>query len=140
MGWIKNIFGLKDKVQPTSVNDENFEEEVLNSKVPVLLDVWSPTCAPCDKLAPIIVNLATKFQGRLKVGEINGAEAPKVMSSYKIRGTPTVIYFSKGEEVERVVGFRGSLYHTDFIEKELLPSLAEEGVGEDTEAHAATAS
>jgi thioredoxin 1 len=121
MGWLATIFGITDKVQPVSINDSNFEEEVLRSNLPVLLDVWTPTCVHCHKLEPIIMSLATKYQGKLKVAEINGAEAPRAMTSLSVRGTPTVIYFFKGEEVERIVGFKGSLYHQEYIEKELLP-------------------
>jgi thioredoxin 1 len=124
MGWIGKLFGVKEKVQPTHVDDESFRREVLESDLPVLLDVWTPTCTHCDKLVPIVLNLASRYTGRLKVAEINGAEAPAVMASLGIRGTPTVIYFADGREVERVVGFRGSLYHIDFIENELLPGLA----------------
>ena len=123
MGWIRKLFAMKDKVQPLTVNDENFKAEVLDSEIPVLLDIWTPSCVHCDRLVPIVVGLATKYQGKLKVAEINGAEAPQVMSSLKVRGTPTVIYFVEGREFERVVGFRGSLYHQDLIENELLPSV-----------------
>lgn len=122
MGWIRKLFNIKDKVQPITVDDDNFEEEILKSDVPVLLDVWTPSCVHCDRLVPIIVGLATRYQGKLKVAEINGAEAPIAMSSLKVRGTPTVVYFVEGREFERVVGFRGSLYHQDLIENELLPS------------------
>ncbi len=124
MGWFKKLLGMGEKVQPVSIDDDNFEDEVLGSELPVLLDVWTPTCVHCHKLEPIIMNLATKFKGRLKVAEVNGAEATRTMSALRVRGTPTVVYFFDGREVERVVGFRGSLYHLDFIEKELLP-LAE---------------
>ena len=123
MGWIRKLFALKDKVQPLTVNDENFKAEVLDSEIPVLLDIWTPSCVHCDRLVPIVVGLATKYQGKLKVAEINGAEAPQVMSSLKVRSTPTVIYFVDGREFERVIGFRGSLYHQDLIENELLPSV-----------------
>lgn len=123
MGWIRKLFAMKDKVQPLTVNDENFKAEVLDSEIPVLLDIWTPSCVHCDRLVPIVVGLATKYQGKLKVAEINGAEAPQIMSSLKVRGTPTVIYFAEGREFERVVGFRGSLYHQDLIENELLPSV-----------------
>ena len=123
MGWLKKIFGIKDKVMPTSINDSNFKKEVIQSDLPVLLDVWTPNCPHCDRLAPIVVNLATKYQGRLKVAEINGADSPRTMSRLGVRGTPTVIYFIDGHEVERVVGFRGSLYHTDIIENDILPAV-----------------
>ena len=125
MGWIRNLFNVKEKVEPLSIDDENFEEEILGSDLPVLLDVWTPTCTHCDKLVPVIVGLANRYRGRLKVGEINGAEAPQAMAKLKVRGTPTVVYFHQGREVERIVGFRGSLYHQDFIENELLPLVEE---------------
>lgn len=123
MSWIKKLFGVRNKVQPVSINDDNYESEILDSELPVLLDVWTPTCTHCHKLVPIIMNLATQYQDQLKVAEVNGAEAPTVMSRLGVRGTPTVVYFHKGKEVERVVGFRGSLYHQDFIENELLPTI-----------------
>ena len=121
MGWLGNLFG-KNKVQPTSVDDDNFEAEVLRSEVPVLLDVWTPTCVHCHKLEPIIMDLASRFAGRLKVAEVNGAVATKTMARLRVRGTPTVLYFLDGREFERVVGFRGSLYHQQLIEDELLPA------------------
>lgn len=121
MGWLKQMFGIHDKVQPITVTDDNFGEEVLRSELPVLLDVWTPTCIHCHKLVPIVVNLATRYQGKLKVAEVNGEEAPNTMAALQIRGTPTVVYFNQGQEVDRVVGFRGSLYHQDLIENEILP-------------------
>lgn len=127
MGWLRKLFKIKKKVQPLTVNDENFETEVLGSDLPVLLDVWTPTCVHCDRLVPVVIGLATRYQGTLKVAEINGAESPRTMASLGIRGTPTVIYFHKGREVERVVGFRGSLYHQDFIENELLAEIGADG-------------
>lgn len=121
MGWLSKIFKTKEKIQPLSVNDENFDQEVLKSEIPVLLDIWTPTCVHCHKLEPIIMSLANKYSGRLKVTEMNGADSPQTMSQLKVRGTPTVIYFLNGEEHERIIGFKGSLYHSDYIEKELLP-------------------
>jgi thioredoxin 1 len=126
MGWLKNLLGGQEKVQPLSINDSNFRDEVLNSPVPVLLDVWTPTCVHCHRLEPIIMGLAQRYRGRLKVTEVNGEEAPRVMQSLGVRGTPTVVYFDQGREVERVTGFRGSLYHQDIIENELLPATNEE--------------
>ena len=126
MGWLRDLFKGKDKIQPLSVNDENFKSEILESDLPVLLDVWTPTCVHCHKLVPIVMDLAKKYEGQLKVAEVNGAESPKTMSSLKVRGTPTVVYFHEGREVERIQGFRGSLYHRDFIDNELLPMVKEE--------------
>ena len=124
MGWIRDLFKRTEKVQPLSIDDDNFREEIIESDLPVLLDVWTPTCVHCHKLVPIVINIASKYRGELKVAEVNGAEAPKTMAALKVRGTPTVVYFHEGREVERVVGFRGSLYHMDYIENELLPMVA----------------
>lgn len=120
MSWLSKIFGKGEKLKPISVDDESFESEILRSDVPVLLDVWGPNCAPCQKLAPIIVDIATDYDGRLKVAEMNAAAAPRTMGRLGIRGTPTVVYFDRGREVDRVVGFRGSLYHRDIIDNDIL--------------------
>jgi thioredoxin 1 len=117
MGWIKKILGISETphVQPVSVNDDNFAAEVRKSEIPVLLDVWGPSCAPCKQLEPIIMNLASKYEGRVKVCEMNAAASPRTMAKLGVRGTPTVIYFNKANEVERVVGFRGQRYHEDTL-------------------------
>jgi len=120
MGWLQEIFGATPKVWPTSVNDTNFQREVLESDVPVLVDFWGESCAPCKALEPVIVDLATDYAGRLKVCEVNAAAAPETCAKYGISGTPTVLYFKKGRQVDRIVGFRGSLYHRELIDKELL--------------------
>ncbi len=125
MGFFQKLFGSsKPKAWPVHVDDENFGAEVARSPLPVLLDVWGPGCAPCKQLEPIVVQLATRYQGRVKVAEINAATAPRTMRKLGVRGTPTVVYFKGGREVERVVGFRGELYHADFIDHELLADAA----------------
>lgn len=129
MNFLSKLFGPKEpEVWPVHVDDENFKAEVLRSSEPVMLDVWGPGCAPCKQLEPIVIRFAKRYQGRLKVAEINAAAAPKTMSRLGVMGTPTVIYFRDGHEVERVVGFKGELYHSEFIEQELLEP-APEGTG-----------
>ncbi len=126
MGFFSKLFGPKQpEVWPVHVDDTNFKDEVSRSPIPVLLDVWGPNCAPCKQMEPIVIKLATKYQGRVKVAEINAAAAPKTMSRLSVMGTPTIVYFKGGHEVERVVGFRGELYHSQFIEEELLDPPAE---------------
>lgn len=125
MGWFKNIFVGQEKVVPLSVTDANFEAEIIRSDMPVLLDVWSDGCMPCKQLEPIVMNLAQRYKGRVKVAEAHPSRAPQTLARLGIRGTPTVVYFAGGREVERVVGFRGSLYHSDFIDNELLAGKAE---------------
>jgi thioredoxin 1 len=121
MGILSKLFGPKaPTVLPVHVDDSNFNSEVRQSSIPVLLDVWSPLCAPCRQLEPVIIRLATRYQGQVKVAEINASTAPRTMKKLFVSATPTVIYFKKGQELERVEGFRGELYHRDFIDNELL--------------------
>jgi thioredoxin 1 len=121
MGFFAKLFGpAEPKVWPVHVDDNNFAAEVRRSSLPVLLDVWGPMCAPCKQMEPIIFRLAKQYQGRVKVAEINAAAAPLTMQRLFVRGTPTVIYFKNGQEVERIVGLRGEHYHQSFIDNELL--------------------
>ncbi|MFH1438553.1 MAG: thioredoxin domain-containing protein [Pseudomonadota bacterium] len=120
MGFLSKLFEEKKKVQPVSVNDENFRQEVLESELPVMLDVWGPSCAHCTRLEPIILRLAAKYEGKVKVAEMNAGSAPMTSGSLGVRGTPTVIYFKDGKIIERVSGFRGELYHMEIIETEFL--------------------
>ncbi|MFW6066991.1 MAG: thioredoxin family protein [Myxococcota bacterium] len=117
MGWVKRLMGLEQGPMPVTVHDGNFDQEVLGSDLPVLLDVWSSTCAPCRKLEPIIVDLARAYDGRVKVCEMGVENGPRSAARLGVRGTPTVVYLRGGEEVERIVGFRGSLYHEQSIEE-----------------------
>ncbi|MEY3014033.1 MAG: thioredoxin [Pseudomonadota bacterium] len=122
MGWLQKLLIGKSKVMPVHVDDSNFEAEILRSEVPVMIDFWSPTCGPCKMLEPIVVDLATEFDGRIKVVEVDISRAPRVAGRFGVMATPTVLYLDKGREVERVVGFRGSLYHREIIESDLLPA------------------
>lgn len=116
MGWLRKLMGLETGPMPVSINDDNFEQEVLASELPVVLDVWSSTCAPCKKLEPIIVDLTRTYAGRVKVCELGVETGMRAAAHLGVRGTPTVLYMHGGRELERVVGFRGSLYHEQTIE------------------------
>ncbi len=126
MGFFSKLFGPKEpEVWPVHVDDENFKAEISRSTQPVVLDVWGPGCAPCKQLEPIVLRMARKYRGRVKVAELNAAEAPRAARKLGVQGTPTVIYFRGGREVERAVGFRGELYHQEVIEKALLAAPQE---------------
>lgn len=86
------------------VKDANFEQEVLKSDQPVLVDFWAPWCAPCRMLAPTVDAVAEKYQGRAKVVKLNVDENVESSSRYGIKGIPTLILFRGGKEVDRVVG------------------------------------
>ena len=86
------------------VSDRNFQEEVLESIIPVLVDFWAPWCMPCRMLAPIIEKLAEENVGKLKVCKLNTDENQNIAAQYGIQGIPTLIVFKKGKEVGRTVG------------------------------------
>lgn len=117
MGILSKIFGLTPAKPPLHIDDSNFEDEVLRSGVPVIVDVWGPSCAPCKQLEPVIQSLAGTYDGRVKVCEMGTHFAPRATGMLRVTGTPTVLYFDKGKEKERVVGVRGSLYHEQTVEE-----------------------
>lgn len=121
MSLLEKIFGKK-KVMPVSLNDENFEAAILQHKGVALVDVWSDGCAPCKQLESVIIQLATDYDGRVKVGELHVAKGMRVAGGFQVRGTPTVLYFRDGRLVDRVVGFRGSLYHREILDELLAAS------------------
>lgn len=86
------------------ITDGNFESEVANSSVPVLLDFWAAWCAPCRMLAPTVEAIAKDYDGKAKVGKLNVDENNEISAKYGIKGIPTLILFKNGVEQERVVG------------------------------------
>ncbi|MCK5082630.1 MAG: thioredoxin [Candidatus Omnitrophica bacterium] len=86
------------------LNDANFEQEILKSDLPCLVDFWAPWCGPCRMVGPIVEEIAKEYQGKLKVGKVNVDEAPKVASQYGIMSIPTLSVFKNGERIDTVVG------------------------------------
>lgn len=86
------------------LNASNFEEEVLNSKEPVLVDFFATWCGPCKMIAPFIAQLAEKYEGRMKVCKANVDEVPDIASSYGVSSIPTLIIFKDGEVVAQRIG------------------------------------
>lgn len=83
---------------------QNFEKEVLNSDIPVFVDFYADWCGPCKMMAPIVEQLAKKYDGRLKVGKCNIDEENQLAVQYNVMSIPTMIIFIKGEKKEIVVG------------------------------------
>lgn len=103
--------------KPIVVTDSNFEEKVLKSSLPALVDFWAPWCGPCRVVSPAVEELATDYDGRLYVAQCNVDENPSIPSKYGIRGIPTLIVFKNGQEVDRVVGAVPKAKIEEFINK-----------------------
>jgi len=87
------------------INEENFQSEVLESKLPVLVDFWSPWCGHCTQLSPVIDELAADMAGKVKVVKISADENKALAKQYSIMSLPTMILFKNGEKVEKLLGF-----------------------------------
>ena len=90
----------------TEVTDTSFQQEVLDSEVPVLVDFWAPWCGPCRMVAPIIESLAQKMNSKFKFTKLNTDENMRTAQDFGIMGIPTLLVFKGGKEAERIVGFR----------------------------------
>jgi thioredoxin 1 len=86
------------------VSDDNFEEEVLKSPLPVLIDFWAPWCGPCKAIAPIVDELAGEYNGKLKIVKMNVDDNPRTPARYGVRGIPNLILFKDGEVQQQIVG------------------------------------
>jgi len=86
------------------LTDDNFDEEVLKSTIPVLVDFWAEWCAPCLMIAPTVEEIAREYEGKLKVGKLNVDEGHGSASRYGIRGIPSLLLFKGGQVVDRIVG------------------------------------
>jgi thioredoxin 1 len=101
------------------VNDANFETEVLQSNLPVLVDFWAEWCAPCRAMTPIVESVATKFAGTAKVVKVNVDDNQSVTQRFGIKGIPTLIVFKGGKEAERLVGATNEQSVSRIIEEQL---------------------
>lgn len=98
------------------VNDDNFEEEVINSTTPVLVDFWAAWCGPCKMIAPVLEELADDYQGKLKICKLDVDANPETAPKYNVKGIPTLIIFKAGNAEARKVGALSKSQLSAFID------------------------
>jgi len=103
------------------VNDGNFDQEVLSSELPVLVDFWAVWCGPCKAIAPIVDTVATAYAGKLKVAKVNVDQNGATPSRYGIRGIPALLFFKGGKVADQIVGY----VPQDVIEEKIQKLLAQ---------------
>jgi len=103
---LQNSILIKETFMSSEITltEANFDTEVLQSKLPVLVDFWAEWCGPCRMLSPTIDELATEFSGKAKVGKVNVDQNQMIAERYGIRSIPTLILFKNGEIIEQIVG------------------------------------
>ena len=91
-------------MKPLELTDANFQQEVLDSDKPVLVDFWAVWCGPCRMIAPVVEEIAKEYEGQLKVGKLDVDHNPEVSMKYGIRSIPTLMVFKGGKVVEQIIG------------------------------------
>ena len=86
------------------ITEANFTDEVLNAKLPVLVDLWASWCGPCKMIEPTIAEIAKKYAGKLKVGKLNVDESPQLATNFGVRSIPTLLFFVNGKVKDQIVG------------------------------------
>ncbi|MAX26411.1 MAG: thioredoxin [Phycisphaeraceae bacterium JB051] len=97
------------------ITDDNFEQEVMNSDVPVLVDFWAEWCMPCRMLGPVIDEIAAEFEGKAKVGKVDTDANREVSLKFEISAIPTVLLIKDGQIVQKFVGVNGKQEYVDAL-------------------------
>jgi len=87
-----------------TLSESNWEEEVIKSDIPVMIDFWATWCAPCRMVSPMVEEFSNEYEGKIKVGKLNVDENSSIAGKYRIMGIPTILFFKNGNVVDQVVG------------------------------------
>lgn len=117
MNETKNITEINNNI--ITLTEQNFENEVLKTEIPVVVDFWAPWCGPCKRLSPILDELAEQYEGKVIFAKLNVDENEKLSNEYQISSIPHLIIFNKGKAVEHIIG----LHSKSEIEEQLNPLL-----------------
>ncbi|MCF6461052.1 thioredoxin [Clostridium sp. Cult3] len=101
------------------IYDDNFNQEVLENDLPVLVDFWAPWCGPCKAVGPVLEELSTKYSDKIKFVKLNVDENPEIAGEYRIMSIPTIKIFKKGKVVEDLIGFRSNLEFEKILAKHI---------------------
>jgi thioredoxin 1 len=89
---------------PIHVNDNEFENTILKSTMPVIVDFWAPWCQPCKMIAPVLEKLAAEYDGKITIAKVNTDENPEWAMKYGVQGIPTLLFINQGQIKDRIVG------------------------------------
>jgi thioredoxin 1 len=109
--------------QPININAASFEQAVLQSPVPVLVDFWAPWCGPCKMIGPVLDEIAREGDGRFRIAKVNVDEEPSLMQRFGIRGIPALLFFSGGELRHQVAGLTGKKVIVEKLESLVSPAV-----------------
>jgi len=101
------------------LTDSNFEQEVVNSEIPVLVDFWAAWCGPCRKLGPVIDEISESYSGKIKFAKVNIEDCMETAKNYSISGLPSLLVFKEGKAVERMAGLMPKSTIVSNIEKHI---------------------